>query len=350
MYTRQTSLFIKIVALVLLFYFGWQLLMLMKNILIPVIVASLIAITLFPLQMNLENKLKWPRSVSSLVCVSVVVIFLTSFVYLIGIEASAFNADLRMLAQKFNTNNLSSLNNAGNLNSQGSIFITKVMNTMFSSLSSLAGKMLLSIMSTVVTIVLIIVFTFFFLYYRRLLYDAASLFFHGNKKTSFDNALLAVRKLTRHFMTGLLIEMVIVAILSSALMAVFGIKHSITLGVLAAVLNVIPYIGIYSATLLAVLITYSNSGSAAALSTAIILLSVHTIDANVLMPRIMGSQVKLNSLAALLSVLSGGLLWGIPGLFLAIPIAAIARIIFEQIPSLMPLAVVMGSERVEKKK
>ena len=63
------------------------------------------------------------------------------------------------------------------------------------------------------------------------------------------------------------------------------------------------------------------------------------------MPRIMGAQVKLNSFAALVAVLTGGLIWGIPGLFLAIPTTAIARIIFKQIPELMPLAELMGTEK-----
>lgn len=341
---RQIPLYIKITAIILAIYFGWQLLVLAKNILIPVVIAWLIALVFFPIQAFMERKWKLPRAAACMVCILIVISFLTGFVFFIGTEATAFSADLSMLAQKFNTNSLSPSSDSATGNNQWNALLSRGINTLFTALSSLAGKLLISLMSTVITIVLIVVFTFFFLYYRRLLYNAIAVFFGDSQKASFEKALLAIRKLTRHFITGLLIEMLVVAILNAVLLTVFGIKHGIMLGILAAVLNVIPYVGIYSATLLAVLITYGNTGSMAAITTAIIFLAVHTVDANILMPRIMGSQVKLNSFAALISVLTGGLLWGIPGLFLAIPVAAIARIIFEQVPSLMPFAVIMGSE------
>lgn len=343
----RLPLHVKILVFILSIYFGWQVLALTKSLLIPIIIAWLIAIVLYPLQTFMEKKWRLPKGAAAFVCLLVVLAFLCGFIFFIEGEASAFSTDLHQLAQKFSGPDGSPINNLTGSNNQLNSYLEKGINSFFSFFSSLMGSMLLSVVSTLITLVLIVVFTFFFLFYRKLIYKVIVQFFKEGNKLQFETSVLAVRNLTRHFMIGILLELLVVAILNVTLLSVFGIKHGMMLGILAAVLNIIPYIGIYSATLLAVLISYGNTGSGAALTTAIIFLSVHIIDANVLMPRIMGSQVKLNSFAALVAVLTGGLIWGIPGLFLAIPISAISRIVFEQIPALMPLAALMGIDKNE---
>lgn len=341
----KLPLYLKLLVFILLIYFGWQVLVLTKSILIPVVIAWLIAIVLYPLQAFMEKKWNFPKGVAAFVCILVVLVFLCGFIFFIGSESSAFSTDLNQLAQKFSGTSGSPLNNLTSSNNQLNIYLAKGINSFFTFFSSLMGSMLLSVVSTLITLVLIVVFTFFFLFYRKLIYSVIVQFFKEDNKVQFESSVHQVRSLTSHFMIGILMEMFAVAVLIALLLTVFGIKHGIMLGVLAAALNIIPYVGIYSATLLAVLISYGNTGSGAAITTAIIFLSVHTIDANVLMPRIMGAQVKLNSFAALVAVLTGGLIWGIPGLFLAIPTTAIAKIVFKQIPELIPLAELMGTEK-----
>jgi predicted PurR-regulated permease PerM len=167
-------------------------------------------------------------------------------------------------------------------------------------------------------------------------------FFRHNYKEQVERSIQSIKALAKHFILGLLIEMGIVALLNSILLTVFGIQHSIIIALLAAVLNIIPYVGIYSATLLSVLITYANSNSTTAITAGLILLSVHIVDANFIMPKIMGSQVKLNSFAVLLAVITGGFIWGIPGMFLFVPLVAIARIVLEEIPSCRPIVTLLG--------
>lgn len=348
---NQLPIYIRILVFVLIFYFSWQILVLTRTILIPVILALLLAIVLYPVQNLLESKWKLPKGLSALISTFLFILFLSGVVFFIAGEASAFSADINLLAKKFSETGNSFNPGTGNL--QLDIFLSKSINSLFGFFSTLISRILVSTFSTLITTVLTVVFTFFFLFYRTFFYSKLTELLGNNNttqftnslQTQFTNSLHAIRNLIRHFITGILIEILIVAVLNATLLSIFGIKHGIMLGVLAALLNVIPYVGIYSATLLAVLVSYGDSGPASALTTAIIFLSVHTIDANIIMPRIIGSQVKLNSFVALLSVLLWGIIWGVPGLFLAIPVSAIAKIIFEHIDSLKPFAALMGTEK-----
>ncbi|MNE93126.1 AI-2 transport protein TqsA [compost metagenome] len=71
---------------------------------------------------------------------------------------------------------------------------------------------------------------------------------------------------------------------------------------------------------------------------------VQFLDNNILMPRIVGSKVQINALASILSVIIGGALAGIPGMFLAIPITAILKVVFDAAPGLEPYGYLLGDE------
>jgi putative permease len=101
-----------------------------------------------------------------------------------------------------------------------------------------------------------------------------------------------------------------------------------------------------------VLSTLITIGTAAT-STKIILVMVtivamHLIDSNILLPLIVGSKVKINALITLLGVIIGEMFWGIPGMFLSIPVIAIAKVIFDRIESLQPWGLLLGDEKEEE--
>ena len=77
---------------------------------------------------------------------------------------------------------------------------------------------------------------------------------------------------------------------------------------------------------------------------------VHFTDSNILLARIVGSKVKINALVTILGVVTGNLIWGIPGMFLAIPVIAILKIVFEHIEYMQPWALLLGDVTLKKKK
>ncbi|MEO8719915.1 MAG: AI-2E family transporter, partial [Ginsengibacter sp.] len=149
----------------------------------------------------------------------------------------------------------------------------------------------------------------------------------------------------RSYMVGLLIEMGIVAAANSLGLVLLGIKYAIFFGVLSAVLNVIPYIGMVTATLFTVLVTLTTSDSTSDIVWVIVIFySIHIVDTNFLVPRIVSSRLRINALISILGVVIGGTLAGIPGLFLSVPAIAFIKIICDQVESLKPWGMLMGDD------
>ncbi|MBS1567005.1 MAG: AI-2E family transporter [Bacteroidetes bacterium] len=151
--------------------------------------------------------------------------------------------------------------------------------------------------------------------------------------------------MTNSYLVGLMTEMLIMVVLNVTTLLILGIKYAFLLGILAAVLNIIPYLGIYTAMAIGMLITLANGTGTQALQFAIALVIVHFIDANIILPRIVGGRVKMNPLITILAVLLGRLVWGIPGMFLFIPLTAIIRIISSRIDDMRPWAILIGEEK-----
>jgi len=144
---------------------------------------------------------------------------------------------------------------------------------------------------------------------------------------------------------GLLLEAIIIAILNSTALLILGVHYAILLGVLGAILNVLPYIGGIIAIALPVLIaTITTNGFTTQLGIIIAYTIIQFIDNNILVPRIVSSQVKINALVSVIIVLLGGAVWGISGMFLSIPFIAVLKIIFDRVDGLKPWGKLLGTE------
>jgi len=119
---------------------------------------------------------------------------------------------------------------------------------------------------------------------------------------------------------GFLVEMAIVAIINSLGFILFGIKYAIFLGLLAALLNLIPYIAMLIASVFCALAALGNSNNISdVIAVVVILTVVQFFDNNLIMPKVVSSKVKINALITILGVLAGRLVAGVSGMFLSIP-------------------------------
>ena len=95
-------------------------------------------------------------------------------------------------------------------------------------------------------------------------------------------------------------------------------------------------------------------GTAAESSTVIYVLITfvvtHLVDSNVLLPLVVGSKVRINALITVLGVVIGEMIWGIPGMFLSIPVIAVLKIIFDRVDSLKPWGIILGDEEKKQNK
>jgi predicted PurR-regulated permease PerM len=124
---------------------------------------------------------------------------------------------------------------------------------------------------------------------------------------------------------------------------ILGIEYAILLGILGALLNVIPYIGGVVAVALPMMVALATKSSAwHAFYVLAIYYFIQLIDNNYIVPKIVASKVKLNALFSIIAVIVGNALWGIPGMFLSIPLLAIVKLIFDHIEPLKPWGFLLG--------
>ena len=149
----------------------------------------------------------------------------------------------------------------------------------------------------------------------------------------------------KSYLVGLLIQIAYITILLGGILLVLGIKHAILIGVIFALLNLIPYVGALIGNLIGVLLTLTSSQELLPIFTVLIVIAiVQFLDNNILMPRIVGSKVKINAFAAILGVFIAGTLAGISGMFLALPMVAVLKIIFDRSNMFKPWGILLGDE------
>ena len=187
------------------------------------------------------------------------------------------------------------------------------------------------------------VYVFFILLYRSIFVK----FVHMSVKNRGEREATAVirllEKVVKRYLLGLLIQFGYMIFLLGGLLSIVGIKHGWLIGILFAFLNLIPYLGPLIGNILGVAIVFTSSDSmwdAFLVFTTITI--VQFLDNNILMPRIVGSQVKLNALVSIVGIFIGGSLAGISGMFLAMPVMAVMKLLFDHSVGFRNWGVLLG--------
>ena len=216
------------------------------------------------------------------------------------------------------------------------------------SIVSVAGNTIPIILKWLIVFALFLFFTFYILYHRRLLENFILSFFRESHRKKMGEIAFELRLVINGYVKGLMIEMLIFITSSLILLLVLGIKYALLMAVFAGVLNVIPYLGIYAATAINALVTFTATNLTEGLEVAAVFILIHIIDANIILPRIVGGSVKMNPFVTLIAVVVGHLIWGVPGMFLFIPLTAIIRVLSEKINEFRSWAILIGEETSRK--
>lgn len=323
------------------------------ELLVPLAFAFLLSIMLLPMATALE-KWRFSRGAAALTVILLFVVLLTGVCMLVATQMGAFVADFPQLQQQLLhtiTDMQAWVNMKFHIDSAKQMdYLEQLAMGTLGSATAFVSTTLLSLSSLLIFIIFVLLYTFFLLLYRSLLVTFLITVFDTKYRETLLSVIVETRLIIKGYVSGLMIEMVVVAIVNCTLFWILGIKYATLLGIMAALFNIIPYLGIYVATIISMLLTLTNSSLGTTLQVGIGLLVIHFLDSNILLPRIVGSKVKINALITILGVVAGNLLWGIPGMFLAIPFIAILKIIFENIEQMKPWAILMGDTALKKVK
>lgn len=212
-----------------------------------------------------------------------------------------------------------------------------------------AGSLLASTATTlggmIVWFGLVPIYVFLILYYKNLLVRFIFLASNTAQHDIVEESIRDGESTVKNYLSGLLIEMLILAVLVTIVLSLFGIQYAILIGAIFAVLNMIPYLGALIANILAILITLSTSADIAdAFWVVIILAAVQFVDNNFIMPNLVGSKVRINALVTVIAVIIGEALAGVGGMFLSIPAIAVLKVIFDKTQSMKHWGVLFGDD------
>ena len=323
----------------------------LQDFLIPLLFSIILSVLIYPVVQFFESRLCFNRIVSISIAILLFTIVIFSVFVLIGIQFE----DIMSKSEQYNTQIsqkikplLSQLEQFFGIKRQeivggGNLEVKEIVkqnsNKIFNFLTT-SGSILSDF-------VLSPLYMFLFLLYRNFLtsfiYRATASI---STKAETRVVLQQLYKVQQNYLLGLISVMGIVGILNSIGLLLLGIEYPFFFGFLCALLLLVPYIGIIIGSLLPALIALATKDSYwYAVGVIAIFGFIQLIEGNFITPKITGSKVSLNAFVSILSIVLFSMLWGIPGMILALPITASLKVIFDYSDRMKPMGFLLGEPK-----
>lgn len=339
-------LYAKVVLILIGIFIIVAILYIAKNIIVPLIFAVIISIVLHPV-VNFLVRHKINRIIAIVISLFLTFIVIGGFATLMLLQVNRFTDSWPALADKFTellNQTVTWISGYFNISTKEiTVWIAETKTEMISSSGTAVGNALISAGSTLALVFILPVYIFLILYYQPILLEFFHRLFGTDKRSEVSSIINQIKTLIQSYLVGLSIEVGIVATLFSVGLLILGIEYALFIGVIGALLNLIPYLGsIMGATLPMIIAIITKPSPWYALLVLALYIVVQFVDNNYIVPRVVASKVKISALASITAVLAFGMLWGIPGMFIAIPLTGIVKLIFDQIEPLKPWGFLLG--------
>ncbi|RZL42538.1 MAG: AI-2E family transporter [Pedobacter sp.] len=313
----------------------------LRDVLVPLAFATLIAILLNPLSARIERKL--PKIIAIIISMLIAVAVLAGLAYFLSSQIAHFFDNVDAMKQKFSellVNIQQWLEKTFGIGAKKQV---QMINEAANGSKAMIGQTLSGALGILSVVFLIPVYTFLIMLYKTLILNFLYEVFSEENQQKVGEILTETKGAIQSYIVGLLIETGIVAVMNSCALLILGVQNAILIGVIGAILNLLPYIGGIIAIALPVLMaTLTTDGFTTQLLIIASYALIQFIDNNILVPRIVSSKVQINALISIVIVLLGAALWGVPGMFLSIPFIAVLKIIFDRIDGLKPWGKLLG--------
>ena len=316
-----------------------------QSIIVPVIYSAIIAIVLNPV-VNFFTK----RKINEILAISITLIIfiaLTLFIIMfLSVQMMQFKDSFPKVVTKFNQfADLTELWAADRFSIDKIKIHSMVLRKKSEFINNggvLIGETILNTGGKLVVALLIPVYVFMILFYQKHLIIFIHKLFNRKEYGEVDAVLNSTKLIIQGYLDGLFLEALIMAFLNSATLLIIGVDYAILLGVLGAIVNVIPYVGGIISIFFPVIIAIISDTPSDAILVIIFYLIIQFFDVHYIVPKVVASKVKINALVSIVVVLAGGALWGFPGMFLSIPLTAIVKVIFDHVEPVKPWGFLLG--------
>lgn len=318
-----------------------------RDLIILSLISALFSFMLLPMARGVE---RWgvPRWVGALLGTIVLISVVLGAFFFLGWQLARFGKDLPELQAAFTEKGMGVLAWIEDRTSFDQREQVQWFNSHINELVEYGGKTLLSVFSSTGATLAFVVPIPIFVFLLLLLKDKFRIFFQqvGQKSNGLVlDVMVRISKLSRKYLRGVLIVLIILGVLNSIGFLILGLKYAILLGFLAGFLNIIPYIGVLIGSLFPIVIALVTKDSMwYAVGALGICVFTQFLENNFITPKVVGSSVSINPLASILALLGFGMLWGLVGMVVAIPLTGMLKIVCDAIPGLQPYGYLLGED------
>jgi predicted PurR-regulated permease PerM len=339
-YAKLAFNLLSLSLILVLIYFG-------QNVIVPILLSLLFAILLRPIVRFLNIRLKFPHVIAVLISVTLFVLLIAGIVLFVSNQVGAISNDWDTIKGNLTTHYhhiqkwaKQTLNISYKEQEK---YIAQATHNSMDGENTLVGNTINNFTEVVMMVVLIPFYTFLILLYRNLFMRFLSKLVKQENQPKLQEILVNIKIAIQSFLLGLLFEMGIVSTLTTIGLMIIGVPYALLLGVITGLLNLIPYVGILIAGVLGIIATLTTSTDFSSIIGVIVVNTiVQLIDNNIIVPLVVSSKVRINAIVSVIGIVIGGSLAGVAGMFLAIPVIAILKVIFDRIESLEPWGFLLG--------
>lgn len=338
----QATVKLLLLALVIAF------LILAENILIPFTIAVFFTFLLMPVSQKLESW-HFPKALAIVVSIILALSIFMAMIYFLYAQVISFVNEWPVLEKTL----LVKWENFQQFISE-TFHISRIeqkawITTKIKENASTGGVLVLGLFSATTSFLasfaLIPIYIFFLTFYKDKLKKFVILI---AKEDNNDQAIVVVKKVSlvsQRYIMGISLDILILSVINCTGFLVMGLPHAILFGVLASMLNIIPYIGVLIGSILPITMAFLTYDSFSyTLGIAAVCVVTQFIDGNFITPNVVGGSVSINPLAATLALIASSLIWGIPGMILCLPLTGMVKVVCDHVDSLKPYGYLLGEE------
>jgi predicted PurR-regulated permease PerM len=328
--------------------------------LIPLAIGALFAMLLVPVCYKLEGwglSRLWAAIISVIAIVIIMVTLLVLLINQIGNLANDLPALGKTLADKLEQTHAFIIDKFHLTHKQQINYLRQELNISVQLMTSSLKTVLRFSGTILLKFILVMILTAVFLYYRTKLKNFVYMLFGGYQRhdpylivasegTSHPSAIINdISKVANSYITGVFLVTIILSVVNTIGLMVIGLEHALFFGLLAGIINIIPYIGSVGGSLIPVIYAILTRDSwTTPLIIAVFFLLVQLSESYFLTPNITGAKVRLNPMIIIISLLLGSFIWGVPGMILVIPYMGIVKVICDHVNKLKPFGYLLGND------
>lgn len=338
-YAKVTIFLVGLIALLAIMYIA-------KSIIIPVVFSIIIAILLHPV-VKFMVRIKINRVLAIILTMFLAFLVIAAFGAVLLSQASRFGESWPALVEKFTSILNQTISDAADYFDKDPQkiheWITKTQGEIVNVSTAAIGQTIVVLGNGLVILFLIPFYIFMILFYQPILIEFIRRLSGSKYQSHVKGIVSQIKTVIQRYLVGLFIEAVLMATMNTAALLMLGIEYAFILGILAALLNVIPYIGGIIAVAMPMMVALVTKPSPwYAFYVLAAYYFIQLIDNHYIVPYIVASKIKINALFSVIVVLVGNAIWGIPGMFLSMPLLAIIKLICDHIEPLKPWGFLLG--------